>query len=98
MKYLIMYLPIEGVLEDGDIAVNQQGDAVKYSLGMLSGTLRPAAPFVVAYEYNERRIVGRVSEVAMKWLKNKQEIPQRCVSDVVSEFVSIACPTCGAKH
>lgn len=98
MKYLILYLPVDRELEDGCMAVNQQGEAVRYAIGMITSTLRPADPFVVVDEYNQRRVIGRISGREMRWLKNGQEIPSRCVTPSLGGEVIITCPTCGASQ
>lgn len=101
MKYVMLYLPVGGELEDEGVAITPSGELMRMRPGLIHGApkyLKRAAPFIVRYEYNIMHIVGPCPPEVAGWFKSGDEIPSRCVDEMGNGVCEVSCPTCGTVY
>lgn len=72
MKYTAKYLPIDSPWTEGCTLINQIGENLQWDgveLGWNKECWRVAELFLVSFEFNTMKIVGRPSPETAKWLK-----------------------------
>ena len=74
----LLYLPVDKPLTDGCMICTNTGTPFEYKesegRGWNKDSIRVVEPFLVGYEFNVQKIVGRPSEAAMKWLKHGDKV------------------------
>lgn len=79
MKCKLLYLPVDKPLEDGCMIATIKGETFEYKesegRGWSKDSIRVVEPFLVCFEFNEMKVMGRPSPEALKFLK-KTEVPE----------------------
>ncbi len=81
--YIAKYLPVEKAWKDGCTIIDRKGNAREWEelscctdVDEFKKSHRVAELFIVAYEFNEIRVVGRPSATAMRWVKSGMEFKE----------------------
>jgi hypothetical protein len=87
MKYQLLFLPVEGIIEDGCLLMDADGKVFQYNyadhFNLNLENFRLCEPFFVYYEFNRMHIAGRPSPLvdwvkAGDWVKTADCIEQYC--------------------
>lgn len=110
MLYHLKYLAVDKPLTDGCTVINQAGEVIPYEekagwSDSYKASVRVAEPFLVAYLYNEMKVIGRPSQFA-PWLKPGMSVKAvdcelsliNPIGNGIEEVWHIKCPTCGVIH
>lgn len=72
MKYQLLYLPVEGLIEDGCMVMDADGNVFKYNyadhFGFNMENIKLCEPFFVYYEFNHMHIAGKPSPL-VNWMR-----------------------------